>query len=130
MRSVIVDAETAGIQQWDDDLYKRCTFEDFAVEGQSVSGEFIDCTFKSLDWYWGFFSGVTFLRCRFEGCVFSGCNFTDARFVECAFEQCRFVKDNLDGDCEFAGAIAYGCNLSKGCAGFKAQTSLQDGSKE
>jgi uncharacterized protein YjbI with pentapeptide repeats len=130
MRSTTVDAQTADGQQWDDDLYKFCTFENFAVEGKTVSGDFIDCTFKGMDWYWGFFSGVTFLRCHFGGCTFSGCSFTDARFVECSFEDCRFVKDNLGGDCDFAGAIAYGCDLRKGCVGFELQTFMQGEAQE
>ena len=127
MRSATVEAQTADTQQWDDDLYKFCTFENFAVEGQPISGDFLDCTFKGLDWYRGFFSGVTFLRCRFKRCVFSGCNFTDARFVECALENSRFQKDNLDGDCNFTGAVAYGCILGSECSGFEPQTFIEDG---
>jgi hypothetical protein len=39
-------------------------------------------------------------------------------FVQCNLYDCKFVKDNLNGDCDFSGAVAYSCNAVR-CEGFE-----------
>jgi uncharacterized protein YjbI with pentapeptide repeats len=51
------------------------------------------------------------VECKFINCTFRGSSFPDCRFVDCEFESCHFVRDNLNGECSFEGAVAYGCHL-------------------
>lgn len=103
---------------WEDDYYKFCRFEGISPEGGHVTSDFANCTFINIDWYWGHFNIVNFINCIFENCVFRGAFFSDCKFVECELRDCSFVKDNLGGNCEFVGSVAYRCNV-KNSASFE-----------
>lgn len=120
MRSVTVNKENLAAIDWDDNYFKFCDFENFSVDGGTVSSDFVDCSFKDVDWYWGLFSCSNFVKCLFTDCVFRGSSFADTRFVECTLTNCQFVKDNLDRDCDFPKTVAYGCSIDGG-EGFKAE---------
>jgi uncharacterized protein YjbI with pentapeptide repeats len=119
MRSQRIEAANSDSVVWDENYFKFCDFEGFSVEGGVVGSDFIGCTFRDVEWYWGMFPLANFIACRLVNCTFRGTSFRDARFVECLIDRCLFVKDNLDGECEFAGAIAYGCQVRES-AGFGA----------
>jgi len=121
MRSETVRKEDLSRVEWDDSYFKYCEFDEFDLEGNIACSDFVSCTFNKIDWYWGFFSGANFIRCRFVDCVFRGCSFGDARFVDCELTRCQFVNDNLGGACNFDGAAAYGCTLLE-TAGFDPAT--------
>jgi len=120
MRSETVGKDNLDSVAWDENYFKFCDFENFSVEGESVCSDFVQCSFTNVDWYWGFFSDANFVNCRFKACVFRGSSFRGTKFVECTLTDCRFVKDNLDGDCDFSEAIAYGCTIDAG-EGFNAE---------
>lgn len=120
MRSVTVSKENVAVIDWDENYFKFCDFENCSVEGGTVCSDFVDCSFNDVDWYWGLFSASNFVKCLFKDCVFRGSSFPDSRFVECTLTNCRFVKDNLDGDCDFSRTVAYSCSIDGG-EGFKAE---------
>jgi uncharacterized protein YjbI with pentapeptide repeats len=120
MRSVTVNKENVAAIGWDENYFKFCDFENVSVDGGTVGSDFVDCSFKDVEWYWGLFSGSNFVNCLFRDCVFRGSTFADCRFVACSLTNCRFVKDNLDGDCDFSKTVAYGCLVDCG-EGFKAE---------
>lgn len=120
MRSITVGNENLGAIEWDENYFKFCDFEDISIEGGVISSDFIDCSFKNVEWYWGLFSGANFVNCLFNDCVFRGSSFPDSKFVECSLVNCRFIQDNLATDCDFSQASAYRCSISGG-EGFKAE---------
>ena len=111
MQSLEVNQQNFSSINWDDGYYKFCEFQDISTEGGQVTSDFASCTFTNIDWYWGMFNIVNFISCTFENCVFRGTSFPDCKFIECQFQNCRFIKDNLNGDCTFEGAVAYNCKL-------------------
>ena len=118
--STTVTQENLDQIDWDENYFKWCHFEDFSIEGKVITSVFMGCSFTNLDWYWGLFSYCNFLNCEFKNCVFRGTAFPYTKFVECTLTNCRFVKDNMAHDCEFEGAIAYGCTIDGG-EGFNAK---------
>lgn len=121
MISEVITQERVADVVWDDEYFKFCEFEGVSVEGKTISSDFVSCTFTALDWYWGLFTLANFVQCRFIGCTFRGTSFADARFFECEFQDCNFTKDNLESDCDFRGAVAYGCKVTN-TKGFKVQS--------
>ena len=119
MRSERIQENNLASVEWDENFFKYCEFEGFSVNGGVISSDFVGCTFKNVDWYWGIFVQANFIGCRLIDCTFRGTSFSDARFMDCLVDGCRFVKDNLNGDCNFTGAVAYGC-LVKNSEGFSA----------
>jgi uncharacterized protein YjbI with pentapeptide repeats len=115
MRTEIIDKENFAATEWEDNYFKYCNFHGFSPEGKLICSDFISCSFKDLDWYWGLFSDTNFIDCHFTDCVFRGSTFADCKFVECKLTNCRFIKDNLDADCDFPGTVAYGCEVDGGC---------------
>ena len=111
MQSLIVTSDNLRTDNWSEDCFKYCEFLGIAPEGEHIEADFTACTFKDIDWYWGIFNIVNFVECKFINCTFRGSSFPDCRFVDCEFESCHFVRDNLNGECSFEGAVAYGCNL-------------------
>ncbi|WP_029919982.1 pentapeptide repeat-containing protein [Nevskia soli] len=110
-------------RQFDETIFRYCTFEDFHAEGGHVAGALLSCTLRNLDIYWGLFNLCLFVECQFENCTFRGTGFTGSRFVECSFIGCRFVKDNLGGDCTFGDARWYQC-AQKDCEGLGDRVSM------
>lgn len=103
---------------WDENVFRYCTFMQVAGEGAHVTSEFIDCQFEECGWYWGLFNLATFVGVKFKGCTFRGCSFSDCRFVECEFDACDFTPDNLGGECSFEGSRWYACH-QKNCRGLE-----------
>jgi uncharacterized protein YjbI with pentapeptide repeats len=120
MRTATIDKGNYGTVEWDDNYFKSCEFEDFSIEGEIISSDFICCSFRNVNWYWGLFTQANFVQCKFENCAFRGTSFPDARFVECTLDNCEFAKDNLGSDCDFARAVAYSCKVN-GSEGFKPE---------
>jgi uncharacterized protein YjbI with pentapeptide repeats len=120
MRSLAVGKENLDMIEWDENYFKFCDFENISIEGGVIGSDFIDCSFKNVDWYWGLFSGANFVNCLFNDCVFRGSAFPDGKFVECSLVNCRFIQDNLTADCDFSRTIAYRCSTNNG-EGFKAE---------
>ena len=120
MKSEIIDQGNLETIEWDNSYFKYCEFGGFSIEGEVISSDFISCSFKNIDWYWGLFARANFIDCQFVNCVFSGTSFPDARFVECTFSNCRFLQDNLGAECGFAKSVAYGCKIDGG-EGFKSE---------
>jgi len=119
MQAETINADNFSTTDFFYNYFKFCIFEGLSPEGGSVDSAFHDCTFKTIDWYWGLFTICSFVKCQFTDCVFRGANFGGCLFVECRFTNCQFVKDNLGGDCDFDGTVAYGC-LLEGTVGFEA----------
>jgi|CXWL01.1.fsa_nt_gi uncharacterized protein YjbI with pentapeptide repeats len=117
MQSLEVNQQNFVSIRLEDDYYKFCEFVDISTDGGHVTSDFANCTFRNIDWYWGLFNIVNFVQCTFENCVFQGTSFYDCKFVECELQDCKFIKDNLGGDCEFDGAVAYNCKVT-GSEGF------------
>src|ERR1700722_246283 len=42
--------------EWNDGYFKFCDFEGFSIDGGLVAADFVDCSFKGVNWYWGLFS--------------------------------------------------------------------------
>jgi uncharacterized protein YjbI with pentapeptide repeats len=124
MRTSIITQESLSDVTWDDEYFKFCEFEGVSVEGETVSSDFVSCKFTDIDWYWGLFTLANFVNCKFINCTFRGTSFTDSRFFECEFTNCHFVQDNLNSECDFKGAVAYGCKVTN-CEGFKAKSLCQ-----
>ena len=120
MQSVIISKENVHTLDWDEQCFRFCEFDNFSVDGKVISSDFISCRFKDIEWYWGLFSQANFIQCIFSNCTFRGTSFASARFVECEFSDCHFVRDNLNGKCNFSEALAYGCRLVN-CDGFDAE---------
>lgn len=118
MQSLIVNKDNVKSVNWDEDCFKYCEFDGISPEGEHITADFTSCTFKYLDWYWGIFNIVNFFDCKY--CIFRGTSFPDCKFVKCELTGCQFVKDNLNGECRFDGAVAYNCKLSN-CEGFGAE---------
>ena len=115
-----ITSENFSLSDLDSSFLKFCSFENLSIEGGHVDSDFRSCSFTGVDWYWGLFNICVFVECQFMNCIFRGSGFPDCKFVECSFSKCQFVKDNLDGDCDFEGAIAYGCSIED-TIGFAAQ---------
>ena len=113
MQSIKITNDNFASISWEDAYFKYCEFEGISTEGGHIASDFANCTFRNIDWYWGIFNVVNFVDCTFENCVFRGTSFPDCKFVACEFSGCRFIKDNLDGDCSFDGAIAYDCKVAR-----------------
>jgi uncharacterized protein YjbI with pentapeptide repeats len=111
MQSATITPENFSTIEWHDNYFKYCNFEGLIPSGEHVDSDFNACSFKDIDWYWGLFNTSNFIECRFENCIFRGSGFPDCKFVECIFTNCQFLKDNLNAECTFESAIAYGCQL-------------------
>lgn len=122
MRSEGINSENVDKVGWDDAYFKFCDFEGFFIEGRLVSSDFVSCSFKNIDWYWGLFSGSNFIGCHFANCTFAGTGFPDTRFIDCKFVNCKFTRDNVGGDCDLSKTIAYGCSVES-CLGFEPSIS-------
>jgi uncharacterized protein YjbI with pentapeptide repeats len=120
MQSIIINKDNFAATQWDDNYFKHCEFVNFSKEGEVIGSDFIGCSFKNVDWYWGIFTQANFIKCHFIDCVFRGTSFVDARFIECKMDNCLFIKDSLGADCDFSRAVAYGCTINGG-EGFRAE---------
>lgn len=114
MHSATIDKKSIESIVWDDNYFKFCTFEGFSREGGVTGSDFLSCSFRDVDWYWGLFTGANFIDCEFVNCVFRGSTFADSRFVECRLTNCRFIRDNLEAECHFSGTVAYGCSVDGG----------------
>lgn len=121
MRTSVITQESFTDVTWDDEYFKFCEFNGFSMEGETISSDFVSCKFTDIDWYWGLFTLANFVSCKFINCTFRGTSFTDARFFECEFTDCHFIKDNLDSECDFKGALAYGCKVTNS-EGFKVES--------
>jgi len=110
-QSLEVNQQNLASINWENEYYKYCQFVDISPEGGHIDADFASCTFTNVDWYWGIFNIVNFVECIFVNCVFMGTSFPDCKFIECEFNNCQFVKDNLGGDCDFDGAVAYNCKV-------------------
>jgi uncharacterized protein YjbI with pentapeptide repeats len=117
MESQDINQENFTTVEWENSWFRYCNFVGFSMEGGHITSDFVGCSFKDLDLYWTIFNVVNFIDCTFNDCVFRGVALPDCRFVECTLANCRFTKDNLDGDCDFDGAVAYGCQI-EGSEGF------------
>jgi uncharacterized protein YjbI with pentapeptide repeats len=117
MQSLEINQENFASVQWDDDYFKYCQFVDISTDGGHVTSDFANCTFRNIDWYWGHFNIVNFVDCVFENCIFRRASFSDCKFVECVLRDCKFLKDNLGGDCNFHGTVAYSCEVTN-CESF------------
>jgi uncharacterized protein YjbI with pentapeptide repeats len=114
-----IDENNCRTIEWDNNYFKLCIMKGFSIDGFVISSDFVNCEFSDIDWYWGIFTQANFVQCRFDNCTFRGTSFADARFLECTLKNCHFIKDNLNGDCDFEGSIAYACKIEEG-EGFKA----------
>jgi uncharacterized protein YjbI with pentapeptide repeats len=121
MYSETVEAQNYATVDWEDNHFKFCQFRNFSVDGKHITSDFLDCSFVALDWYWGLFNLANFVNCEFTDCVFRGTAFSGCKFVECILTNCQFTKDNLGGNCDFDGGIAYGC-IVNACEGFEVAT--------
>ncbi len=119
MESEEFTQENLASVEWEDGWFRYCNFTGFAMEGGHVTSDFVGCSFKELDLYMTMFNIVNFIDCSFIDCLFRGAAFPDCRFVDCRLTNCRFIKDSLNDDCHFDGAVAYGCQV-EGCEGFAA----------
>ena len=119
MESEIINSENYPTIGWHDNYFRYCNFEGLNPSGEHVDSDFNACSFKDIDWYSGVFNMSNFIECRFENCIFRGSSFPACKFVECIFRNCQFSRDNLNGECTFESAIAYGCQLEN-CVGFRA----------
>ena len=109
-----IDSETfvgklAATANWEESVYRYCTFDRIEHEGLHVTSAFLDCRFESCDLYWALFNTATFVGVEFKDCVFRGCAFSGCCFVECRFDSCSFENDNLGGSCTFDDTRWYGC---------------------
>ena len=120
MRTQTIEEKSVKATEWDENYFKYCDFREFSIEGGVVSSDFVGCSFKDVEWYWGLFTLSNFIDCRFADCVFRGSTFADCRFVDCTFANCRFIKDNLDASCSFERTVAYSCSVEGG-EGFNAE---------
>jgi uncharacterized protein YjbI with pentapeptide repeats len=116
MRSESIDSARVPAIEWDEGYFKHCNFAGFAIEGQMVASDFVGCIFKSIDWYWGLFTGCNFINCEILDCEFAGTAFPDTRFVDCKFVNCHFRQDNLGQDCDLSKTTLYGCTVES-CSG-------------
>jgi uncharacterized protein YjbI with pentapeptide repeats len=114
MKSAVIDSDSVSAIKWEDNYFKFCNFEGFSVDGKVIDSDFVNCSFKNVDWYWGEFIQANFISCEFIDCEFRGSSFPDARFIECTLGNVKFTQDNLGKECDFARAIAYGCKVTGG----------------
>ena len=119
MQTGIFNSENIGSVDWEDQYYKFVEFTDFSFDDGQITSDFANCFFTNLDWYWGLFNVVNFVDCKFINCVFQGTSFADCKFVSCEFSDCKFIKDNLNGECDFDGSVAFDCKISN-TEGFEA----------
>jgi len=117
MRSAVIDKESFATVGWDDNYFKYCNFEGFSADIVLIASDFVNCSFKNVEWYGGLFNHTNFISCEFIDCQFMGASFPDSRFIECTLENCRFLKDSVGRECDFSRAVAYECRV-KGCEGF------------
>jgi uncharacterized protein YjbI with pentapeptide repeats len=117
MQALIINSENFNTVDWEEDCFKYCEFSGLSPEGEHITSDFISCKFTDIDWYWGIFNIVNFVECHFKNCIFRGTDFASCKFVECTFDNCQFIKDNLNGDCEFNESVAYNCRFTN-CDGF------------
>jgi uncharacterized protein YjbI with pentapeptide repeats len=120
VRSKTVGKENLEGTRLDENYFKYCTFDGFSQEGGVVSSDFVSCSFRDVEWYWGLFTLANFINCSFVNCVFRGTTFAESRFVECTMTNCRFLRDNLDSECTFPGTVAFRCSL-EGVEGFSIE---------
>jgi uncharacterized protein YjbI with pentapeptide repeats len=127
VRLETINSENVADVEWDEGYFKLCAFENFSVDGEVVSSDFVRCSFTSIDWYWGLFPGSNFIGCQFTDCSFAGTGFPDTRFVDCKLVNCRFIQDNLGGECGLAETIMYGCSFEN-CLGpdFRLNSAVSD----
>lgn len=100
-----------------EDIFRFCVFESASVEGANVEGAFLSCSFRDVEWYWGFFNCAVLVGCTFERCIFRGASFANCRFVECRFVECQFLADNLAAPCSAPDTLLYGCSATD-CEGW------------
>ena len=124
MESETITSENYPTIEWEDNYFKYCGFEGLSPSGGHVTSDFSTCSFKDTDWYWGIFNICNFMECSFTNCIFRGTAFPDCKFVECVFMNCQFLKDNMNRDCDFERAIAYGCRLENSVGFAAAQVSV------
>jgi uncharacterized protein YjbI with pentapeptide repeats len=121
-----INSGNFGEIEWNDGYFKFCDFEGFSIEAGLVASDFVDCSFKGIDWYWGLFSQCNFINCKFTDCTFRGCSFPGTRFVDCKIVNCKFIQDNLGGECGFSGTVAYGCSVESSPE-FQPEVSITSG---
>lgn len=119
MQGALITQENVSTIESEDEYFKFCSFEGLSMEGKHITSDFVQCEFSNLDCYWTLFNCANFIECDFKDCTFAGVGFPSTRFVDCHLIRCRFIRDNLDGKCDFTGAKAYGCTLED-CEGFEA----------
>lgn len=120
MQSLIVDHGSLSSVNWEEDCFKYCEFRGINPEGLHITADFNACRFEDVDWYWGLFNIANFVECKFINCTFRGTVFAECRFVGCELDGCKFIKDNLNGECDFPDTTAYGCSITN-TKGFGAQ---------
>ncbi|MCB2017183.1 MAG: pentapeptide repeat-containing protein [Hydrogenophaga sp.] len=106
-------AKLVAPSNWEECVYRYCTFERFNEDGLHVTSAFLDCRFESCDLYWALFNTAVLVGVGFKNCVFRGCSFSGCCFVECRFDGCSFENDNLGGPCRFDETRWYGCAQSQ-----------------
>jgi len=74
------------------DKYFEDEIFDLVADDSLLSGEFINCLFKSID-----FSGKSFRNSKFIECVFQKCNISNVDFVGSVFSDIKFGGSKLVG---------------------------------
>lgn len=98
------------------DAHRFCVFAHANLDG-SCEGEYQNCTFAQLEWYWSLFNCAVFVGCKFDACTFLGTTFASCCFVECTFNNCKFAANNLGGPCVAPESRFYGCTWAD-CLGW------------
>jgi hypothetical protein len=92
-------------RDWDESVFRFCTFDSLELEGLSFAGIMQSCTFTSCQFYWGLFNCALLAEVRFVDCSFPSTSFRTVKLVDCTFERCRFELDNLGGDCTISDCL-------------------------
>ena len=84
----------------------------------------MSCSFKSIDWYWGLFSGSNFIGCYLANCTFAGTGLPDTlvhrlvSLVNCKVHERQRRWRLVD----LSKTIGYGCSVES-CLGFEPSIS-------
>lgn len=109
IESEVFSGHLTGAANWEDDVFRFCTFSGLYEEGAHVTAAFVDCTFEGCEFYTALFNCATFVGVTFKSCHFRGCGFPGSRLAECTFDGCSFDADNFGGGCSFEESRWYAC---------------------
>ena len=51
LRTMTIGKESVAAIEWDDNYFKYCEFDGFSQDGGVIGSDFINCSFKNVDWY-------------------------------------------------------------------------------